>query len=132
MTEEVHYQMSKRYKDKRILDEIERAILDIIDRDTFFDCSVDGIGDKIFGKEDHENPILGLHVGVMPMVNSGCLNIFASKISNVIYRNGNKDLIFEIMCSLIVTEMKTRFSKSKEYIFVGDSTSKNQGTIKKR
>jgi hypothetical protein len=132
LTEDVMFQAKKKHKNQYVLDEIEKAAREITDRDGHFICSREGIGNKMFGFEDHENPIIGLHIGVMPSVNSSCLNIFTSKISNIIHENGDKDLIVDIIVSIIVTELKERFGKSKEYIFTGSVDNKNEGIVKKR
>lgn len=132
LTEEVNSLMSKTLNKKKVMDEIERAAKDIVGRDGSFDCSKEGIGKKLFGFHDHDHMILRLFIGVMPSVNSGCLNIFTQKLSTVIYENGNKDLIIDIMIALIVNELKKRFSDSEEFIFTGTLESKNEGIIKKR
>lgn len=132
LTQQVQYQILKAYDNKKIMDEIEKAIIMMVGIHEYFDCSRDGIGKRLFGFEDHENPILGLHIGVLPGINSGCLNVFAQKISNIIYENGDKDLIVDIIVSLITNEMKKRFAKNSDFVFEGTSDSKNQGIIKRR
>ena len=132
LTTEIHYQIAKEYRHKSTMDEIERAVLESVETDGIFDCSREGIETKIFGCGDHDNPILALHIGVMPGIDSDCLNIFTSKISNAIHENGNKPLIIDILSSFIISNLKSRLSKSKQYVFVGNNEDKNKGIIRKR
>lgn len=132
LTEEVKFRMSKKHDGHYIMDEIERASRDIIGRDGSFDCSKAGIGKKLFGFHDHDNHILRLFIGVLPSVNSGCLNIFTQKLSNMIYENGSKDIIIDIMIAFIVSHLKRKYSDSKEFVFTGTVESKNEGIITKR
>ena len=132
LTENVYKTITIKYDEKKdVFDVLEGIIKRIVEHDGSFDCSHFSLGEKIFAVHDVENPVTNLLIGPYSEYRDTVLEKMSNRISSLIYELGMKEEIIHILFSILLKEMKNRFSKKKSgYVFVGVEGIREEGLIK--
>ena len=131
-TEKLYWLFTHKITKETVFDAFENIIKDQVKITGSFNCSRENIGKKIIAVHDIADcHFMSLLIGPYPKYQTETLRTFCRRVSTLIYETGAKEEIISILFTILLKEMKHRFSDSKsDYVYVGVEGKREEGTIK--
>ncbi len=132
LTEQVLGIVNREYSRGSVFDAIEELIKEQVKFNEKFALTRDNFSNTVFLVHDGDNPILHLLIGPRPAYRQTVLETFCSMLSGLIYEDGFKDEVVEIVYTSVLREMLNRFNRSTEYKVAGQIGETDEGLITRR